>query len=104
MTIKQIRYYNTDPYRSLNFPIDVTPAQLSTGHLFSESKEIMIRATEGIKFLINGKEVLIGPVGIYNIPLEEGVIIQSLSLVEESTTDKKEWFVVITFVLNENEE
>lgn len=100
MVIKQLRYYDKDLYKSLNQPISITVDQLVSGYLFSESKEIMIRATEGLKFLINGSEVVIGPVEIYNIPLEENVKITSLRLVADSVADKKDWFVVITFVLN----
>lgn len=101
MVIKQLRYYDKDLYKSLNEPSDITVEQLVDGYLFSRSKEIMIRASEGIKFLINGTEVTIGPVEIYNIPLEENVTINSLRLVADSITDKKDWYVVITFVLYE---
>lgn len=102
MVIKQIRYYSKDLYKSLNYPAEINIAQLVSGELFSQSKEILIRASEGIKFLINGTEVVMGPVEIYNIPLEENVSINSLTLVEDSVVDKKDWFVVITFVLEEN--
>lgn len=101
MQIKQVRYYSKDLFQSLNFPADITIDQLANGNFFSESKEIMIRATEGLKFSINNAEVAIGPAEIYNIPLEENVKIESLRLVADSVTNKKDWFVVITFVLNE---
>ncbi len=101
MIIKQIRYYDNDTYQILNQPLGLTIDELTSGFLFSESKEIMIRATEGVKFLINGSEVIIGPAEIYNIPVEENVKITSLRLVADSVADKKDWFVVITFMLNE---
>jgi len=102
MQIKQIRYYSKDLFQSLNYPADITVTQLVNGDLFSESKEIMIRATEGLKFSINGTEVVIGPVEIYNIPVEENVKIESLKLIEDSINDKRDWYVVITFILNED--
>lgn len=101
MQIKQVRYYSKDLFQSLNFPADITIDQLANGSFFSESKEIMIRATEGLKFSINNAEVAIGPVEIYNIPLEENVKIESLRLVADSVVNKKDWFVVITFIVNE---
>ena len=103
MQIKQVRYYSKDLFQSLNFPADITIDQLANGSFFSESKEIMIRATEGLKFSINNAEVAIGPVEIYNIPLEENVKIESLRLVADSVVNKKDWFVVITFIVNEQE-
>ena len=101
MQIKQVRYYSKDLFQPLNFPTGITTDQLANGSFFSESKEIMIRATEGLKFSINNAEVTIGPVEIYNIPLEENVKIESLRLIKDSVTNKKDWFVVITFIVNE---
>jgi hypothetical protein len=102
MQIKQVRYYSKDLFQPLNFPTGITTDQLANGSFFSESKEIMIRATEGLKFAINGAEVAIGPAEIYNIPLEENVKIESLKLIEDSTIGKRDWYAVITFVLNKD--
>lgn len=103
MIVKQIKYYDEDNKQFLNNPADITAAKLISGEYFSTitCNEIKIKAYPGTLLTINGEDVVIGEVGVYDILYRENVEIVSLKVNEESMEFIKNTplaYLIITFI------
>ena len=111
MIVKQIKYYNEDDKQFLNNPVDITAEQLASGVKFKDEgivcDEIQIKTYPGTVLYLNGEEVIIGEVGVYNILLREGVHISSIQVDPESIEFIKNTalaYFIITFIVHEDTE
>ncbi len=109
MIVKQIKYYNEDDKKFLNNPLDITAGQLASGVKFKDEgivcDEIQIKTYPGTVLKINGEEIVIGEVGIYNILYREGVHITSLEVDPDSIEFIKNTalaYFIITFIVHED--
>ena len=108
MVVKQICYYNeSDLNKELNNPSDLKGEDLVEGLIFTDAvyNEIQIRAFPGISVTINGQEVLIGEVGVYNILYRENLDIISVKIDRESLQKIQQFdeaFLVITVMRDGN--
>ena len=103
MIVKQIKYYDEDNKQFLNNPADITAAKLINGEYFSTitCNEIKIKAYPGTLLTINGEDVIIGEVGVYDILYRENVEINSLKVNKESVQFIKDTplaYLIITFI------
>ena len=103
MIVKQIKYYDEDNKQFLNNPADITAEKLVSGEYFSTitCNEIKIKAYPGTLLTINGEDVIIGEVGVYDILYRENVEIISLKVNEESMEFIKNTpltYLIITFI------
>lgn len=103
MIVKQIKYYDEDNKQFLNNPADITAEKLVSGEHFSTitCNEIKIKAYPGTLLTINGEDVIIGEVGVYDILYRENVEIISLKVNEESMEFIKNTplaYLIITFI------
>ena len=103
MIVKQIKYYDEDNKQFLNNPADITAAKLISGEYFSTitCNEIKIKTYPGTLLTINGEDVIIGEVGVYDILYRENVEINSLKVNEESMKFIKNAplaYLIITFI------
>ena len=114
MIVKQVKYYNEDDKKFLNNPIDITADKLSAEKDEYKNNyfygiicdEIQIRAYPGTVVTINGEDVIIGEIGVYNILYREKVQITSLVVNKESIDFIKKTplaYFIITFILHEDE-
>lgn len=108
MIVKQIKYYDEDNKQFLNNPADITAAKLVNGEYFNTiiCNEIKIKAYPGTLLVINGEEVIIGEVGVYDILYRENVEITSLTVNKESMEFIKNTplaYLIITFIQNDTE-
>lgn len=103
MIVKQIKYYDEDNKQFLNNPADITAVKLISGEYFSTitCNEIKIKAYPGTLLTINGEDVIIGEVGVYDILYRENVEITSLKVNKESVQFIKDTplaYLIITFI------
>ena len=103
MIVKQIKYYDEDNKQFLNNPADITAAKLISGEYFSTitCNEIKIKTYPGTLLTINGEDVIIGGVGVYDILYRENVEIVSLKVNKESMEFIKNTplaYLIITFI------
>ena len=109
MIVNQIEYYNDSDQKFLNHPEDLRGIDLINGKTFQNiiCDEIRIYAFPEADFTVNGQEIHIGPAGVYNILLREGVSILSLTASEQTVNYVKEHdhaSITITFIVHENTE
>ena len=103
MIVKQIKYYDEGEKQFLNNPVDITAEKLVSGDYFNAvtCDEIQIKAYPGTMLKINGEEIVIGQVGVYNILLAENTEITSLMVDKESIDFIKNTplaYLIITFI------
>jgi len=102
MVVKQICYYNeSDIKQILNHPQNVTGEDLINGFILTDAiyNEIQIKAFPGTMLEINGQEVVIGNVGVYNILYEENMEILTIKVSSDSIKNIKQFddaFIIIT--------
>ena len=106
MIVKQIKYYDEGEKQFLNNPVDITAEKLASGDYFNAvtCDEIQIKAYPGTILKINGEEIVIGQVGVYNILLAENTEITSLMVDKESIDFIKNTplaYLIITFIQND---
>lgn len=106
MIIKQIKYYDELDKRMLNNPIDITAEKLVNGYYFESiiCDEISIVGYPGTVLYINDEEIVLGDIGIYNIPIRENVQITSLKVAKDSMDfiQKHSYAsLTITFIIND---
>ena len=106
MIVKQICYYNESDKKYLNNPLDLTAENLINGYEFRDliCNEIKIKTSPDIILHINGEEVHIGEIGVYEIPIREDVEVISLKVEAKSMQYIKEHdfsFLIITFIQKE---
>ena len=107
MIVKQIKYYNEDDKQFLNNPPDITAEKLISGSYFYTitCKEIRIKAYPGTILTINGEQVVIGEVGVYDILYRENVDIVSLRMDKASAEfirDTDTAYFIITFIQDDD--
>ena len=107
MIVKQIEYYNETDQKILNNPSDLTAEKLIRGYAFDDiiCDEIKIKTSPGIILYINGEEVHIGEVGIYEVPLRENVQVIAIRINEDSIKYIQEHdfsSLTITFIQQES--
>jgi len=108
MIVKQIKYYDEDNKQFLNNPADITADKLVNGEYFNTivCNEIKIKAYPGTLLVINGEEVIVGEVGVYDILYRENVEITSLTVNKESMEFIKNTplaYLIITFIQDDAE-
>ena len=106
MIVGQVRYYNDSDKALLNQPLGVTTQQLIDGIVFDAVyNEIRVQTYPGTILTLNGEEVHIGEIGIYNILYPENVSIVSIQVNKQSIEfirDNKDAYLIITFMADEN--
>ena len=108
MIVKQIKYYNETTKRFLNNPIELTAANLIRGYYFAgiTCDEINIKAWPGTICYINNEKIVIGDIGVYNIPVRENVKITSLQVDSSSMNlikENNEASFIVTFIEEEKQ-
>lgn len=103
MIVKQIKYYDEGEKQFLNNPIGITAEKLVSGEYFNTiiCNEIQIKTYPGTVLKINGEDIIIGEVGVYNILFRENMEITSLTVDKESIDFIKNTplaYLVITFI------
>lgn len=106
MIVGQIRYYNESDKALLNQPLGLTAEQLINGTAFDAIyNEIRVQTYPGTILTLNGEEVHIGEIGIYNILYPENVSIISIQVNRQSIEfirDNKDAYLIITFMTSED--
>lgn len=106
MIVGQVRYYNDSDKALLNQPLGVTTQQLIDGIVFDAVyNEIRVQTYPGTILTLNGEEVHIGEIGIYNILYPENVSIVSIQVNRQSIEfirDNKDAYLIITFMTSED--
>jgi hypothetical protein len=106
MIVGQVRYYNESDKALLNQPLGVTADQLANGTTFDTVyNEIRVQTYPGTILTLNGEEVHIGEIGIYNILYPENVSIVSIQVNRQSIEfirDNKDAYLIITFMTSED--
>ena len=103
MIVKQVKYYDEGEKQFLNNPIGITAEKLVSGEYFNTitCNEIQIKTYPGTVLRINGEDVVIGEIGVYNILYRENMEITSLTVDKESIDFIKNTplaYLVITFI------
>lgn len=106
MIVGQIRYYDEGDKDLLNQPLGLKAEDLINGKTFDAIyNEIRIQTYPGTILTLNGEEVHIGEIGIYNILYPENVSISSIQVNRQSIEfirDNKDAYLIITFMIDED--